>query len=145
MTDRFRLDPPFLWVGERRWPVSYVQCSDFVHDWSDPPWTQHIRGCHVTFENGWTASFIWGDGTYSDNHNGLFEKREHDFIEEPERIEVMIFSTVTPTDAPFDEPFSASPMMVNRILDVLARSPSHDAHATADGIAFAVAQLLADL
>lgn len=44
------------------------------------------RGCVVRFESGWSASIIWGAGTYSSNHDHW-----HDwdpFTEEPTTVEV---------------------------------------------------------
>ena len=133
-----------LWVGDRRWPLSHWMSSDFTHDWAEPPWTQHVRGCHVSFENGWTASLLWGDGTYSDNKLWPFEG--HEFVEEPHGVEVLIFSTIADmSDTPFHEPFSASPALVNCVLDVLAEAPSQNAVTTAERIAEAVVKLLAGL
>ena len=56
--------------------------------------TQHTRQVIVAFENGWALSILWGDMTYSSNHDTMFSFRGPDteFTEEPTAVEVGIFS-----------------------------------------------------
>lgn len=44
------------------------------------------RGCLVRFESGWSASIIWGAGTYSSNHEAWHDGDP--FTEEPTTVEV---------------------------------------------------------
>jgi hypothetical protein len=44
------------------------------------------RGCLVRFETGWSASIIWGAGTYSSNHDAWHTWDP--FTEEPTTVEV---------------------------------------------------------
>ena len=44
------------------------------------------RGCWVRFESGWTASIIWGAGTYSSNYDAWHDGDP--FTEEPATVEV---------------------------------------------------------
>ena len=54
---------------------------------------QHTRQAVVAYENRWSLSIIWGDMTYSSNHNTLISYRDDltEFTEEPGTVEVGIF------------------------------------------------------
>lgn len=55
---------------------------------TEPACTDHIRRCRVRFESGWSASIIWGSGTYSANHDTYGFVGDHPMIEEPATVEV---------------------------------------------------------
>jgi hypothetical protein len=51
-------------------------------------WSRHRR-CVVRFESGWSASIVWGTGTYSSNHDTFgFMPDAPPFTEEPTTVEV---------------------------------------------------------
>jgi hypothetical protein len=45
----------------------------------------HHRRCGVAFESGWMLSILWGDATYSDNHDSIFGVAFREIVE---RVEV---------------------------------------------------------
>jgi hypothetical protein len=52
----------------------------------DPDYGHRERRCRVRFESGWSASIIWGSGTYSSNHDAW--RKGDPFAEEPSHVEV---------------------------------------------------------
>lgn len=80
----FRLEDGVAWIDDRAYPwASNVRCRDFEDI--------HQRGFHLTFENGWLISILWGTGTYSDNHN--FWQGEG-FREETGTAEIVVWQTL---------------------------------------------------
>ena len=56
---------------------------------------QHTRQAIVNFENRWSLSIIWGDMTYSSNHDCMFPlpgRERTEFTDEPDLVEVGIFA-----------------------------------------------------
>ena len=89
------IDAEHLQVGERVWWGEYY-ASDLVDDIPDMDTTRfdmHVRQFIVRFESGWRASIIWGNASYSDNHDYsmVFGNSVHPFVETPETVELAIF------------------------------------------------------
>lgn len=52
----------------------------------DPTYGHRTRRCRIRFETGWSASIMWGSGSYSTNHDAW---HQHDpFTEQPTTVEV---------------------------------------------------------
>lgn len=90
---RFDAETHTLHAGGRSWQADpagteiddrwYGQLSG----WSgDPSYGQRTRRCIVRFESGWSASIVWGSGSYSTNHDAWHEGDP--FTEEPTTVEV---------------------------------------------------------
>jgi len=88
LSERLHLEGSTIRIGDRRWPVSYVNVHDtpLMTDLvADGVW--HDRRVRISNEAGPELSILWGDGTYSTNHDRIFG---HDvaFVEEPTAVEV---------------------------------------------------------
>jgi hypothetical protein len=80
------IDAEHLQVGERVWWGEYR-----AHDSEGAGYEWKTRQFVVHFESGWSGSLIWGDATYSDNHDLPFFTRTQEFNETPETVELAIF------------------------------------------------------
>ena len=76
----FRFADGFFYVGDHKYPVAHHWHSD------EDTIGMKLRGVHLSFENRWKLSIIWGSCTYSSNHGHPFDGEE--FIEEPAVVEI---------------------------------------------------------
>lgn len=86
---RFDVATQTVHAAGRTWRVD-PGCTN-VDDFTTGRMTHRDRRVMVRFESGWSASIIWGSGTYSSNHDAWdFEWEEHrvPFTEEPTTVEV---------------------------------------------------------
>jgi hypothetical protein len=79
------IDRHHLQVDDKVWWGEF-----YASDYSDDTVAIHTRQFVVHFESGWSASIIWGNATYSDNHDCSII-REQEFVEQPRTVELAIF------------------------------------------------------
>ena len=85
-----RYDPHthVLHAAGRTWqadPTQHVHLDTHMPD-VRPTYVHHVRMALVRFESGWSASIIWGSGTYSTNHDAWHTTDP--FTEQPNTVEV---------------------------------------------------------
>lgn len=70
-----------FWIGDKPYPWAEIDHVD--RESLNMPWRE--RRARLRFENGYTLSIVWGDGTYSSNHDAAYGERHPDigFSEEP--------------------------------------------------------------
>lgn len=85
---RLDLEASIIVFGGRRFPVRRADLTD--HEIPGLDKTMHRRQVILTFENGVSMSILWGDLTYSDNHDCWIDPTLP-FIEEPNTVEIGFF------------------------------------------------------
>lgn len=116
-----------LVVGDRTWIAQRGLWTDYDMP-HDGEWgIIHERQVHVTFESGWSVSVIWGDLTYSSNHDARYghDWAGHEvppFTETPELVEVGLLRR---GQGLVGDPFSyLDAPVLNRLLDRVQTLPT---------------------
>jgi len=81
---RFDPETHTVHAAGRTWPAVPDRTS--ITDLVRGSYVHRDRRCLVRFESGWSASIIWGSGTYSSNHDSWHAGEP--FTEEPTAVEV---------------------------------------------------------
>jgi hypothetical protein len=80
------IDRHHLQVDDKVWWGEF-----YASDYEDEQASIHTRQFVVRFESGWSASIIWGNATYSDNHDHSIIPDGKEFVESPQTVELAIF------------------------------------------------------
>lgn len=120
---RYDADRRALIVGDRPLPVSTA-----IIDNGHATYAFRIRRVIITFENQWQLSILWGDATYSDNHDWLEPlpgwPEPQPFVEEPLMVEVGVLH---PTAELVGDPLGyVTPNHLLALASFVSKLPSDD-------------------
>jgi hypothetical protein len=106
----------------RHWWCRY-HSHDIVIPEVEP--TFRTRRVRIDFENGWSASIVYGDATYSSNRDRHPVDGTHRFSETPTTVEVMVIDHEDRHANPDGEPFGwQTPREVIDMLDLVVKLPT---------------------
>jgi len=83
---RFDPETSTVHAAGRTWHADPARTSITDLRGGDLRYVHRTRRCVIPFESGWSASILWGCGSYSSNHDAWLA--DDPFTEEPDTVEV---------------------------------------------------------